>query len=314
MTKTNIPGERTHRPPAKDARKRLTSLQPYVREAWEGFRPAWCIKSRKLFDFLLVHVLEGTGVFTVDGTRYDANPGSLFWIPPDTLHEMQGNEPGTYLQYIHFDLTYDPKRSHWSAYIPGGTTDLSRWPQRMHPAIDDPALKQWCGRLDPYNPVLTTGILHRIILEYNGAQMHTLAVAGSVLELIWHLLESNKTASPLNPRHVKTMENAMRRIQLNIEHKINIEALARQHGLSPTHFRRLFREHYNQTPREAYLAARMRRACDALVYTDLSISEIAARNGFTNVHNFSRAFRKALGQAPSAFRRGSSTLRKEPYS
>ena len=81
-------------------------------------------------------------------------------------------------------------------------------------------------------------------------------------------------------------------------------AFKRLHGLSPTHFRRLFREHYRQSPRDAHLAAKMRRACDDLVYSDLTITEIADRLGFTNVHNFSRAFRKAIGQPPSSYRAG----------
>ena len=45
-------------------------------------------------------------------------------------------------------------------------------------------------------------------------------------------------------------------------------------------------------------------ACDDLIYSDCSITEIADRLGFTNVHNFSRAFRKAIGQPPTAYRAG----------
>lgn len=302
MTAQNIPGELPHTAPAPASQERLLSLRPYVREAQEGFRPTWYIKPRRLFDYLLVNLQEGTGEFIIGNERYAASAGDLFWIPPDTLHEMRGNAPGTRLQFIHFDLIYDPGRSHWSSNIPGGTTDLSAWPEHMHPPVNDPLIGTWCGKLEGHSSSQATELLHRIILDYNRAQISTLAVAGGVLQLIGHLLGSRHNDSPLAPRHVKAIENAMRQIQLHCEERLNIETLARQHGLSPTHFRRLFREHFGQSPRDAHLAAKMRRACDDLIYSDLTITEIADRLGFTNVHNFSRAFRKAIGQPPSTYR------------
>lgn len=304
MTTTGIPGKLPHTAPAEASQKRLMALHPYVREAKEDFRPTWQIRPRRLFDFLLVHVLEGSGEFTIDGTRYEVDVGDLFWIPPATLHEMRGDAPGTRLQYIHLDLVYDPERSHWSAHIPGGTTDLSRWPSTMHPPIEDPIIGNWCGKLEGHNSSQVTELLHRIILEYNRAQISTLAVAGGVLQLIGHLLGSRHNDSKLATHHAKAIENAMRQIQLHCEERLNIETLARQHALSTTHFRRLFREHFGCSPRDAHLAAKMRRACDDLVYSDLTITEIADRLGFTNVHNFSRAFRKAIGQPPSTYRAG----------
>jgi AraC family transcriptional regulator of arabinose operon len=56
------------------------------------------------------------------------------------------------------------------------------------------------------------------------------------------------------------------------------------------------------------LNAKIRAACDYLIYSESNISEIADRLGFTNVHNFSRAFRKATGQSPSAYRSGKTEL------
>ncbi|VGO21966.1 AraC family transcriptional regulator [Pontiella sulfatireligans] len=304
MKSKGIPGELPHTAPSETLQERLLKLRPYVREAQEGFRTTWNLKPRRLFDFLLVNVLEGTGTFTIGGTRYAATAGDLFWIPPNTQHEMRGDAPGTRLQYIHFDLIYDPRRSHWSAHIPGGTSDLSGWPSTMHPPINDPIIGSWSGKMEGHNPVQITELLHRIVLEYNRSQISTLAVAGSVLQLIGHLLGSRHNDSTLATHHVNAIENAMRQIQLHYDEQINIETLARQHGLSPTHFRRLFREHYQQSPRDAHLAEKMRRACDDLVYSDLTITEIADRIGFTNVHNFSRAFRKTIGQPPSAYRAG----------
>jgi len=299
-----IPGEVPHHPPSALSQHRVLTLTPYVREAIEVMRPPWHIQSRKLFDYLLIHWMSGPGELTIGDRVFVAHDGDLFWIPPNTLHEMRGDAPGTLMRYIHFDLLYDPARSHWSSRIPGGTTDLSAWPARMHPPVDDPVMGSWYGRIDAANPVLISELLRRMILEYDRIGASELVVSGLVTQLIGHLLESHSAESSLYTRHVRVIENAMQHIQLCSHQKLNIETLARQHGLSTTYFRKLFKEHYRQSPRDAHLNSRMKAACDFLIYSELSISEIADRLGFTNVHNFSRAFHKTMGRAPSMYRSG----------
>jgi len=308
MQLNRIPGELPHTPPSAIAQQRLRTLTPYVREAKKSVRNMWHIPPRRLFDYLLLLIVESDhpGGYDVGGEHYTADAGDLFWIPPDTEVEMQGPTCPNTLLYIHFDLTYDPARSHWSAIIPNGVTDLSAWPERMHPPVDDPIIGKWCGKLSGHNPAYVADILQRIIMEQSRTQISNLTVEGLVLQLLGHLLGQQQEDSPLNDHHAQAITNAMRHIQMHSHEKLNIETLARQHGLSPTHFRKLFRKHYGQSPRTAHLNAKMKSACDYLVYTELTIFEIADRLGFTNVHNFSRAFSKAIGQPPSAYRAGRS--------
>ena len=308
MKPEKIPGAVPHRPPPAASQHRMLAFTPYVREAIETMRPTWHIRSRKLFDYLLLHWIDGGGELTIGDRVFTAQDGDLFWISPNTLHEMRGDAPGTLLRYIHFDLHYDPDRSHWSARIPGGTTDLSAWPERMHPPVDDPVIGSWCGKIEPGNPALISELLRRIILEYNRTETSNLVVSGLVKQLLGHLLEGHGSESQLGIRHARVIENAMQHIQLHSHEKLNAETLVRQHGISPTHFRKLFKEHYRQSPRAAHLNAKMRTACDFLIYSNLSVSEIADRLGFTNVHNFSRAFHNAIGCAPTAYRAGCDTV------
>ena len=296
-------GQLPHQPPSPDEQQRILTLSPYIREANEVFRPAWHIGSRRLFDFMLVHILKGTGRFTVAGQTFDVVSGDLIWVPPDTLHEMYGYAPGTHIQYIHFDLSYSPLRSHWSAHIPGNTTDLTPWPIRMHPPVNDPVIRRWCGKLPQGNAAFITETLRRIILEFNRNQESGLIDAGLVCQLIGYLLR-NDSDVPLTVRQVGLIEHAMQEIQRESHQKMNLGKLAKQHGFSATHFRKLFREHFGQSPREAHFNAKIRTACDFLIYSDLTVSEIADRLGFSNIHNFSRAFHKATGQPPRSYRKG----------
>jgi len=311
MPSHNIPGELPHRPPNAATRNRLMSISPYVRQAQETMRPAWHIKPRRLFDYLFIQVLSGSGVFEIDGKRYTLTPGDLYWIPPNTLHEMRGDAPGTHLLFIHFDLFYDPKRSHWSAQIPGDTTDLTPWKDRIHPPINDSAIAQWCGRVSCRNPTIITETLRRIIMEYNRKQTSNLLVGGLCQHLVGLLLENKDETASSRGHHAEAIELAMHEIQRRSQGRLNLEALAQKCNLSPTHFRKLFREYHHQSPRSAHLNAKMRDACDYLVYSDLSITEIADRLGFTAVHNFSRAFHKEIGIPPSIYRSGKAMPERE---
>ncbi len=307
MKNLSIPGKLPHHPPPLEEQRRILSLAPYVREAQEVMRPAWHFKSRRLFDFLLVHWIDGIGEFSVAGNTFPVGSGDLVWVPPNTPHEMRGHAPGTLLQFIHFDLTYHPQGSHWSAHIPGGTNDLTAWSSHLHPPLEDPVLKSWCGKINGGGQAVITETLRRIILEYNRTQTSGLMISALVCQLISHLLSQQNPAQPGSNRHSQTLERALQQIQLRCHGKLDLSTLARQHGLSPTHFRKLFREQYRQSPREAHLKAKMRIAYDCLNYSSLTISEIADRLGFTNVHNFSRAFRNAVGKSPGAWRIDPST-------
>ena len=302
MNAKSRPGECPHYPPVKSEQRRIQTFAPYVRQAEETMRPTWIMKPRKIPDFLLVNWIDGTGEMRIGGDLFPLQNGDLIWIPPDTLHEMRGDAPGTLMQFIHFDIYYDPARSHWNAQIPGQTPDISLWKNCIHPPAADPVIKQWKGPLHHGNRTLVTEIMRRIILEYNRTQTSTLLISGLLNQLLGHLLDSHSQESAGIDRHSRSIENAMQYIQLHSHEKLNINALARRHGLSPTHFRKLFREHYRQNPRTAHLKAKLRQATDYLLYSDLTISEIADRLGFTNVHNFSRAFRNITGRAPSTYR------------
>jgi AraC-like DNA-binding protein len=78
----------------------------------------------------------------------------------------------------------------------------------------------------------------------------------------------------------------------------------KKYGLSESHFRKVFREVHRESPGKMFNRNRISEACDKLCYTDMNISEIADSLGYSNVHNFSRAFREAMNISPSNYRKG----------
>ncbi|MFW5857377.1 MAG: helix-turn-helix domain-containing protein, partial [Planctomycetota bacterium] len=78
--------------------------------------------------------------------------------------------------------------------------------------------------------------------------------------------------------------------------------LAAEANLSPEHFARRFRKRYGASPIAYQHSLRIQAARVLLSSSDLLCKEIAARVGFSDIYAFSKAFRKATGLAPTAYR------------
>ncbi|MDI2535865.1 AraC family transcriptional regulator [Pseudomonas aeruginosa] len=84
----------------------------------------------------------------------------------------------------------------------------------------------------------------------------------------------------------------------------SLEQMAERTGLSRSAFFKRFNELSGQSPGQVLLALRMHRAC-ALLRADASVAEVAAAVGYQSTAAFTRAFHKATGQQPGAYRKAS---------
>ena len=282
----------------------LASMRPYVRHCGDSHRPAWRIGPRKLLDYLLVYIAEGQGHFTLGEEADDVRPSDLFWIPPDTVHSMEGFEPGMHCLYVHFDLIYRPDHSHWDFTIPEGLTDLSELRPLTHPPVTDPAITSLAGRLRGHTNRRVGQLLQEICAEAARAQpFAVLRLSGLMMEALAEILRG-RTGLPRDYlSHITPLESTADRMTRESAAPPLLTELARHCGLSPSHFRYLFQRHFACSPRTYLRRARLQRAKELMVSTGLTLSEIAQQVGFGTVHSLSRAFRSGEGVSPSEYRR-----------
>ena len=91
-------------------------------------------------------------------------------------------------------------------------------------------------------------------------------------------------------------------IDANSHESIDLECAARQFGLSPFHFLRLFAKVLGVTPHQYLIRSRLRRAARLLADATRPITEVALEVGFGDLSNFVRTFHRAAGRAPREFR------------
>ncbi len=297
----------------------LAILKPYVRHCGDSHRPAWRIGARKLLDYLLVYIAEGRGRFQLEKKVYEVQEGDLFWVPPNTLHIMEGFPPAMHCPYVHFDLIYSPDRSHWDFSIPEGMIDLSEISALMHPKIEHPFLSNLKGIIRSHTNRRVGALIREICFEAMRAQPYSsLKMSALLLEAIAEILRGKEPIPKESINYATTLEKLAREIATGGYSKITVRELAKKADLSESHFRFICKKHFGMSPRTYLQNIRLTFAKELIQNTSLNISEIAYRCGFETIHSFSKAFSKAEGIAPTLYRKCASPIihvegRKDSY-
>jgi len=90
----------------------------------------------------------------------------------------------------------------------------------------------------------------------------------------------------------------------------SVASLAAISGRSRSIFAKEFHDEIGIPPMTFVARARLSRACDLLILTNLPIAEVAAQTGFANRSHFSRTFKDSYGIDPSQYKRVHSGTRK----
>jgi AraC-like DNA-binding protein/mannose-6-phosphate isomerase-like protein (cupin superfamily) len=92
-------------------------------------------------------------------------------------------------------------------------------------------------------------------------------------------------------------------VESRLKEPPTLEEMARHVSLSKERLRTLFQASFGMSPLRYVRHVRLQRARDLLTLSSHSMKEIAAMIGYEDQHHFSRAFQKAEGISPLAYRR-----------
>ena len=92
-------------------------------------------------------------------------------------------------------------------------------------------------------------------------------------------------------------------MEARLEGELRLDELAREVGLSTSHFIRSFRESKGKTPYQFLLERRVQRAQTLMRDPGASLTEIARSSGFADQHHLARVFRNITGITPTTYRR-----------
>jgi AraC-like DNA-binding protein len=105
-----------------------------------------------------------------------------------------------------------------------------------------------------------------------------------------------------DPELIRRLLRAKDRIDAASHEEWPVTRLAQISHVSPAHFARQFKQAFGLPPHRYLLTRRIERATALLRDTDLPITEIAFRTGWSSLGTFGRTFRDITGQNPGTIR------------
>ncbi|WP_438317519.1 helix-turn-helix domain-containing protein [Candidatus Caldatribacterium sp. SIUC1] len=149
-------------------------------------------------------------------------------------------------------------------------------------------------------------ICHKLQREIAGglpfAGIQCKALLSELLVLL--LRSASRSIGPyVSPHQGRMVERALQIIHSRYQDDIRIQDLAHELGLSPQHFRELFKRYVGVSPKKYLVTLRLQRSKCMLLHSEYSVTDVALRLGFGSVQQFSKAFRKLTGLSPIEWRK-----------
>ncbi|MFD2613607.1 helix-turn-helix transcriptional regulator [Paenibacillus gansuensis] len=254
---------------------------PYITLAHTFNAPAeWKLEPRAFKQYQFQYVVDGAAEYIIEGQRYITRRGDLICHAPNELHSVS-TIPGE--RYVCLSLLF-----HF------GNID--------YPLDTFIGSGHLIGNFDGH-PVEQK--LSQLVANYHQSGLHHRVLCQGLLLQIFY--ELAKRREELNPQTGIQRKNASNLVLIK-NYLLNHYAEPVKHtdleevsGMSRNYIITKFKETFGMTPFEYLAWIRVERAKELAVQTNLTVTEIAERVGYADVHTFGRMFKQKTGMSLSQF-------------
>ena len=115
--------------------------------------------------------------------------------------------------------------------------------------------------------------------------------------------EPDLPASSMDTWAAERAERAVEWYKEHLREAPKFSRLAAEMNISLSHLRRLFQQHYRQSPKAVFDKVRLECAADLLTGSMATLETVASEAGFHSATDFCRVFKKHYGYPPNVWRR-----------
>lgn len=227
-------------------------------------------------DITFLHFLCEMDIL-INGKKIHINPGAALFYAPKTPQWFCGKQPVVH-NWMHISSDVLPR-----------LLELGIECDRIYYLPDDSFI---------------TDIFQKIETEIYVLDIENSQIAEHYFE-IFLLQFSRAVKSPAQINSGKMFEDLVRlRSYIRSEYASDLTAadLALRIGMSQSRFFELYRKTFHITPVQDIINVRIDNAKRLLAETDIPVSEIAFRCGYSNLTHFNRQFKSTTDTTPSAYR------------
>lgn len=222
----------------------------------------------------LEYIVSGRGTYTLNGVSYPAAPGMLFFSTYMDFHDVQADEPIQTLT-VEFNEQWIDKSLFFDLYTSTAIDNFdSGWLLKLSEVLSSE---------DKYRAVHAEKLLNCVLIEV--------------------CRKIGSTAATENPVGISdNVKRALQYIHIHFREDISATEIARQSGVSPNYFSRIFREQTGTTLKQHLTDLRIEYAKRLLLYSDIPVTDICFDSGFNSFSSFYRMFFDRVGMSPREYK------------
>ena len=258
--------------------QRISKLQTEFILIDHGLCPDWSrLPHRRRRDSIYL-ILEGQGKITINGQEIYPKKNNMVLLPRNSIVSL----------YSENDTCYN---KHWCEFIMhfGGVS--------LFDVIDFPYMIE----LDDISRAVELfELLDRLHLRNDAAS--ALQLNAALLELVSIFLEHDTRETAHDARDNPFADKIKTFIAAHISESLSVKGLADAMGFNEKYFIDVFKRHFGTTPAKYVKSVRLEAAKHELLYSDIKVSSIPSKIGYSSLQKLSKDFKSYTEFTPSEFR------------
>lgn len=239
----------------------------------------------------LIKINKGSFVFTLDSKELRADSGDVIYVTDGVLH---GGYPDGECEYE--CLVFDPK---------GAASSIVSTRQMENVLKHKRIINNCFSTSDPDFNSIITPLFNAMETRFPGYEF---TVTGSLMQFYGyvfknHLYKTADSAGIKSEEQQMMLKDVISFIEEKYNEKITLSDLSKKAGMSPKYFCSVFYKMTQKTPIDYLNAYRIECACERLITSDDSVTEIAFFCGFNDVSYFTKTFKKYKNTTPLHYRK-----------
>ncbi|MFC7681855.1 helix-turn-helix domain-containing protein [Paenibacillus sp. GCM10028914] len=266
--------------------------------------PGWCYPRHHHHLFELLFCLEGEVVQEMNRDTITLRPGDWLLIKSGVRHQSINASSSPYGYFnVHFDLDVPEIRSMLAVapyrHIPpeqAARTKLSSYVKELEGIVQRNHVEE--GAMEATDIVREFRFEDKLLL-----QSYTLLIIHDVLTLLRDLPLPPVAPTREGPLPATDVAHAIEeKLSQGMNDEMSVAGVAKELNLSRSQCSKLFSKVYGLSPRQYISRQKLNAAKELLVTTNLPVTDIAERLGFSSASHFSRQFRRWTGQSPTEYK------------
>jgi AraC-like DNA-binding protein len=286
---------------------RLEDIKPFVRQALIA-----SINSNTKDDVFyelqspdcrLFYIVSGDGNMMIEGQSYPLSPGCAVLFQSGVRYVWQTRRD-TAIDYIAINFDYTTRFSdikkpfhpiHSDRFSPSDALETVSFSDAA--TLNRPIVLYNAGAIESRLRLLTTE--YNMADRYYSDELMSTVLKSIVISMVREARLSNEEQQR---RDASLTRNIIQYIQSNYDQDLSYEQLAEQFHMNPVYINRVFKKNTGVSLHVFLVNYRITTAMEIMRSGSMSVKEIAAMVGFSDLPHFTKTFKKITGITPGRYR------------